>query len=137
MPSTPRQREIKRNWWRRHHKGTDMMERTTDYGKYEYRVVPNTWRSYVTARKEYTLADINEPLIQDLMAGKTLIVDYQVPHDSGNHPFRTLYNYFYCRRKKLRVHIIDDVANNQYRRLLMWAEPLVFKKAPVKEEKAA
>jgi hypothetical protein len=122
-------REYQRAYWRKKNKGVTEIESTTSYDQYTYRLVPKTWRKTVNLREPYTLESSTSPLIMDLLAGKTLLIDYEAPLGAKDNPFRTLYNYFSGRGYKLHTHITDDVDRGEYRKLLMWCEPLLKKKA--------
>lgn len=123
-----KRREYARNYWRRTHKKTEKPPSNTEFDQYSYRVVPNHWRDTVNVRPDYAVPEITSPLVLDLFAGKTVFVDYEVPLGQHNHPFRTLYAYFNARGYKLRVYVADDITHNEYRKLLMWADPLVRRK---------
>ena len=98
---------------------------------YEYRIVPNSWRNTVPYRERRAMLEINSPLVYDLMRGKTLLVDIELGK-RADHPYRHLYPYFTNRGFRFRAHMVDDVNNEKYRRLLLWIEPYKaekFKKA--------
>lgn len=128
-------REASRRYYWKKHKKIDKPEPNYAYAEYNYKIVPNSWRTGIKVRDTYLRQDIEAPMIRDLLNGKTLFVDYQIPVGGRDHPFRTLYNYFAARGLKLRVHIYDDVKSNKYRRILMWAEPIKF--IPVKKTEEA
>lgn len=113
--------------------------REAEFDKYPYRIVSNTWRSLVQPMSQYDLLEIDSPLVNDLWRGKTIFVDYTIPHGAYNsHPFRTLYSYFSIRGYRLRVHVVDLVDKEEYRKLLMWTEPIKpMKWVPKKEEESA
>jgi hypothetical protein len=129
-----RRASSRRYYWKKH-KRMDKPAPNYAYMEYKYKVVPNTWRAGIRTRDTYVRQEIDSPLVKDLLAGKTLFVDYQMPLERGNNPFRTLYNYFATRGFKLRVHVYDDVKSNKYRRILMWAEPI--KPMPYKVDETA
>ena len=121
------QREYQRKRWREKHKKTSELTRN-EFDQYAYKVVPNSWRELVPAsarREKYETPEITSPLVRDILAGKTCYVDYFIPFGKSDHPFRTLYSYFQARGYRLRVHIIDNVKDEEYRRLIMWCEPLI------------
>lgn len=113
----------RRYYWKKH-KRMDKPAPNYAYMEYDYKVVPDSWRKSVQIRDTYVRQDIESPLVKDLLAGKTLFVDYQMQIGRRENPFRTLYNYFATRGFKLRLHVYDDVKSNKYRRILMWAEPI-------------
>lgn len=131
-------RASSRRWYWKHIKGgATPPEEIANYeiDAYSYRIVPNRWRELAQYRERRALQEIDSPLVRDLMRGKTLFVDYETDTRRSS-PYRTLYNYFLARGYRFRVHIVDDTANEKYRRLLMWIEPV----RPVKfveEEKVA
>lgn len=92
---------------------------------FSYRVVPKTWRKEHHRRTKYETVPIDSPLITDLFAGRTLFVDIEVPLGArGSNPFRTLYPYMNNRGYHLRSHVHDDVTSGEYRRMLIWLEPI-------------
>ena len=97
----------------------------SEFDKYEYKIVPNTWRNLVaTPRMQQDTPEVMSPLVKDLLRGKTVFVDYTLPFGQSHHPFRTLYSYFNTRGYRLRIHVLDVVEKEEYRKLLMWAEPV-------------
>lgn len=95
----------------------------SEIDRYQYRIVPNSWREMAPRIAPRVLQEIKSPIIADLMAGKTIFVDYEVT-EPQNIPYRRLYAYFQVRGYRLRIHVCDDVDADLYRRLLMWAEPI-------------
>jgi hypothetical protein len=96
--------------------------------EYPYNVVPDSYRARVYRWKRKNHQKITNPIIKDLLAGKTLLVDAQIPiHTKGGFPreFRSLYNTFSSRGYRLHCYMYDDVDRDIYRALIMWAEPLV------------
>jgi len=124
-----KKREYQRSYWRKKNKGTTELFPNNSYDQYTYKTVPKSWRYTVNPRRPYVLEDITSPLIVDLLAGKTLLVDYEAPLGSRGNPFRTLYTFFSARGYKLHTHITDDVTRGEYRKLLMWCEPILKRKA--------
>jgi hypothetical protein len=114
-------REYQRAYWRRRTKGTEQPVPNNSYDQYTYKPVSRSWRLTVTVREPYELDDISSPLVVDLLAGKTLLVDFEQPLGSKHNPFRTLYTYFSARGYRLRSYITND---GEVRKLLMWCEPL-------------
>lgn len=117
-----KRREYAREYWRKSNNKGTTVDRTPAFGDFPYRVVPKTWRDRVAKRLPYHTEVIDSAMVRDLLGGKTILVDYEVPLGSSSHPFRTLYSYFTARGMRLRIHIVDDLEKNEYRRLLMWAE---------------
>lgn len=96
--------------------------------EYPYTVVPESYRRRVSVRKVKNQKKITNQIVLDLLDGKTLLVDAQIPiHTKNGFPkqFRTLYTIFASRGYKLHCYIYDDVDTDTYRAMLMWAEPLM------------
>lgn len=113
--------------------------RSAEFDNYSYKIVPNTWRNLAPeAHSRYATPEITSPLVQDILRGKTVLVDYTMPFGKAAlHPFRALYSYCNTRGYRLRVHVIDVVDKEEYRKILMWAVPIKPEKYPRKEESAA
>lgn len=118
------QKRRKRNLEAYHRNKPPRKQSEADFSQYNYRTVERSWRTAVSDQKrpEYRTPEPNSPLIKDLLDGKTLLVDYEMPYAGKQHPFRTLYGYFDRRGKRLRIHIVDDIQKEKFRILLMWVE---------------
>jgi hypothetical protein len=118
-------REYQRAYWRKKNKGTEQPVSNNSFDQYTYKSVSRSWRQTVTVREPYELDTISSPLIVDLLAGKTLLVDFEQPLGSKENPFRTLYTYFQARGYRLRSYTTIEEG---VRKLLMWCEPLISRK---------
>lgn len=120
-------------------KNREERSRNHEFDSYGYKIVPNTWRNLAPeAHSRYATPEITSPLVKDVLRGKTVLVDYTMPFGQAkNHPFRMLYSYCNTRGYRLRVHIIDVVDKDEYRKILMWAVPIKPEKFPRQEEPAA
>lgn len=128
-----------RNYQRTFYKKGVKKETTrAEFDNYSYRLVPSNWRSLVQQKEKYVTPEVTSPIVKDLMRGKTVLVDYTLPHGAyNNHPFRTLYSYFSTRGYRLRVHVVDRVDKDEYRKLLLWAEPIKTVKYVEPEKESA
>jgi hypothetical protein len=97
-------------------------------GGFNYKVVSNINRKRVRTNPrtpdKYNRQD-NDPLILDLLEGKTVVVDVEMSYGRGKFnkaKFRYLYPFFSRRGMVFRIHLYDDHGDMKYRRLIMWAE---------------
>lgn len=129
------QREYQRNLAK---KKREERSRSAEFDSFAYKIVPNSWRALVPeAHARYETPEIMSPLVQDILRGKTVLVDYTVPFgEAKSHPFRTLYSYFNTRGYRLRTHVIDVVEKGEYRKMLLWAVPIKAVKYPRNESAA-
>jgi hypothetical protein len=118
-----KRREYQRNYWRKRNKGVVTRLPNANFDQFPYRVVPDTWRARVKARDAYNTVGVHSPILKDLIEGKTVFVDYQMPLGQKDNPFRTLYGFFNARGYRLHIHVLDDVVKAEYRRVLIWADP--------------
>lgn len=96
--------------------------------EYPYTIVPDSYRRRVTFKPRKNHQKITNKVVIDLLAGKTLLVDAEIPIQTRNgfpKEFRTLYNTFASRGYRLHVYMYDDIDKDIYRALLMWAEPMM------------
>lgn len=117
-------RKYNKEYYDTHYKRSKEKD-AANFDQYEYRSVGEEWRSVVDAKRDTYRTEINSQLVKDLMAGKTLLVDYHMDYGQRDHPFRTLYSYFNARGMRFRVYTVDDTKNENYRILLMWTEKLI------------
>lgn len=87
----------------------------------EYRIVPDHYRKRVSLKNKKNHKPVKDPLIQDLLQGKTVFIEAKVQL-GGRSPFRTMYSFFSSRGYRLRMHKYDDLDKNVYGGILMWAE---------------
>ena len=90
-------------------------------GRTPYYIVPNSFRELASGRKK-TSRKPTEPIVEDLLSGKTVLLDVTVPYNSESVPYRHLYTYFSSRGLRLRSAIVDMLDYNVNRGVLMWVE---------------
>jgi hypothetical protein len=95
-----------------------------------YITVPDQLRHGIPSAKIKTRRNYFKrirPLVEDLIAGKTILIDAQIPIDTkmSSTKYKNLYATMSARGYKLTMVIYDDFDRNIYRGLLCWAEPLV------------
>ena len=85
-----------------------------------YRVVGKSWRKRVEPRKRKYLKPISNPMMVDLLRGKTILVD----RDSyiKENRFTAWYTIFLSRGYNLRNYEVDDISEDIYRARLLWLE---------------
>jgi hypothetical protein len=95
---------------------------------YDFKIVSNKWRDrYFHGTKSVrNTKPIDDPIIEAVLNGKTVVVDAHVPIDNKkNLPYKNLYNYLANRGMRLRMYVFDDIDLGIFRGLIMWAEPFV------------
>lgn len=93
------------------------------YEEIPYQIVSNALRGGVTHKriqKNYTRKP--SKIIEELMAGKTVLIDSSTKWGDSTRPHKTLYNYFSARGRRLRMHLIDDMDIEVYRGILLWVD---------------
>jgi hypothetical protein len=89
---------------------------------FAYSKVPETYREFVTPRPKKNLREVKNPLVLDLLAGKTLLLDASIPLGEADSSLKTLYSFFNARGMRLRMHLFDYPDKDIWRGLLMWVE---------------
>lgn len=96
--------------------------------KYEYRVVPNSWRNLVTVRhqlKSRFRRQSLDPMFIDLLKGKTVFITDEdafqpdIKTDTRRRKLAKLYHFAARNYRKLHTHIYYDTEKNEYG-LLAW-----------------
>lgn len=90
----------------------------------DYMVVPKPYRDKVHRRNLNRNFHPVEPMVKDLIAGKTLVIDAHVPLGANKLPYRNLYSTLAARGYRVRMYVIDDIDLDLYRAVIIWAEAL-------------
>ena len=85
----------------------------------KYRLVPSTWRNYVSPRNIKNRKSPTNPMVIDLLAGKTVFAFEQ---DRKTLSFGSLYAVAASNSKNLRMYTFDDLDNGIYKGYLIWME---------------